>query len=264
MGDIWIFGVLKWVFFGPIGLINFFIFLVFIGLIYACFLYLASLVMRKSIAIIHEEVRENVSSFYSVTVVLEALSSVWNTIAYAISQLVRALVLPIKLLSGWIVNLLTGPLEDFLRRGEDKIDEAMEKDAKRQAERERIATEKYVKRELDKARAKQLKLETAKAKQELRLPNYSSADFGKSDRELANSIILGQSANLCEEALKSGELPNPAVRTVANFLKCSQSFAKEVRNELHKNGVLIKLQTGRMSYVHNSESTRQENPDEVS
>jgi len=260
MSDIWIFDVLTWLFFGPLGLINFLIFLVFLGIIYTAFLFLLAFFMNKPIWEVHQEVRENISSFYAVTVVLEALSAVWDAIAFTVSQLVRALVLPIKLLSGWIVNLLTGPLEEVLRRGEDKIDEAMEKDAKRQAERERIATEKYIKRELRKARAKQLKLETAKAKQELRLPNYSTADFGKTDREVANSIILRQSAERCEEALKTGELSNPAINTVATFLSCSQSFAREVRNELHKNGVLRKQQTGRMDYVRRSEQPETATP----
>lgn len=255
MENIWIFNFLNWVFFGPIGLINFLIFIIFIGIIYAGFLTAIAFALQRPWRELHHTVKDNVSSFYAVVVIFEALSSVWDAIAFSLSQLIRALILPIKLLSGWFINLLTGPVETLLNRGEDKLDEAMEKDAVRQANREMLATKKFVKREIRKAKARQIRLEAKQAKDELRIPNFSAEEFEKSDSELANDVILRNNVTRCEKALESGELSNPAIKTVAAFLNCSQTYAKEVRNELHKNGILIKHQTGRMSYVNSGSST---------
>lgn len=249
MEDIWIFSFLSWVFFGPIGLVNFFIFLAFCGVIYFAYVAVASFFLQKPWKEVHSDSLEVLSGFYAQTVVGEALKSVWDAIAFSISQLLRALVLPIKLLSGWIINLLMGPVDNVLNKGEDILDEVHERDARRQAVREENASKRYVKREIQKAKIRKIKIEAKRAKAELRLPNFSENDFGKTDSEIANEIIMNGHADHCQKALKSGELDNPSIKSVSAFLHCSQAHARTVRNELHRRGVLMKHQSGQMSYV---------------
>ena len=246
MENIWVDNLFSWIFFGTLGLVNVLALLLVFGAIYAAYLALFSVFLGKPWKVLHGATVDLVSSAYSQSVIAEAIGGIGSAIAFTVSHLARGLILPLKLLSGWWVNLLLGPVEKTIAKGEDLVDEMAERDAERQAKHTEAATKRHIRREIQKARLRQIKKEAKDAKADLRLPDFSGLEMAHSDDEIAIQMLVQRRAEKCEEAFESGGLANASVKSICDFLGCSQAEAKSVRSFLHKKGTLVKLQNGHM------------------
>lgn len=125
-----------------------------------------------------------------------------------------------------------------------------EQDAERQARHTEAATKRHIRREIQKAKLRQIKNEARQAKAELRIPDFSGMDMSTSDDQLASEVLVEQRATKCKEAFSNESLPNASIDAIADYLSCSKADARAVRNFLHKKGILVKHLNGHMKVAN--------------
>lgn len=254
MENVWIFDFIGTIFFGRLGLVNFLILLIFGLAIYAGYVYLLSIFFRRNWQEIHQESLDQISGFYAQSVVGDAMRSVYTTIAFALAQLLRGLILPIKLLSGAVNSFLLGSVDKFLEKADELSEQISEKDAEKLRIKEEKASRRFVNDQINRAKMRQIKLEAKQARLQLRAPNFTGLEFEEKDDQKKESMtdaemkLVSILADKCEVAFQNGSLENASIDSISKYLACSKQNARFVRKVLHQKGVLSGSLLGRMEF----------------
>lgn len=252
MYDFWVLNVISWIFSAIISLWQLYIIILLFIATYVAYVFSFSKFSGQDFKDVHAETSDYLWDSYSQSVIGEGLGAFGSAIAFTISSILRAAVLPLKLFSGWFVNLLQGPVEDVLEKGEKIVDKRNEKDFQRRAEQAEKATQRYIKRSIAKAKMKKIRAEIRAARSDLRIPDLSEyTDDNHTNTELKKELknfhsensgyLVRKQAEKLREMLESGEIENSSIETISKSMDVSENRARDIRSLLNRDGTLAKI-----------------------
>lgn len=228
--------------------VNLFIILSVLSILYALIVTVVSFFRGNRWRDTERTIRRVIYEAIAYSSIGDALSSLLQTLGFAISSLIRLIALPFRLIASAIIRFILGPVERVLDKSEKLIDERSEAEFARMREQAEKGLQRRIRREVDRARKRQMKTEIERSKSELSIPDFRGIQPSTTSDEIAKELLLERQISKCVEGLQSRQLPNPSIKEVAAFLNVTNAQARRVRNEMHKRGHLIKHANGTMEF----------------